>query len=111
MTILSPLKIVSGRAEKRSRDHAADPVFAIENSSSDIADLIKALYRYHLFVGGDLKHRIGGRIDDRLSGPDMLFAKLFDYLSARCGNISQDTRHRGVFDKTTYYLRRKSIRV
>src|SRR4249919_702698 len=82
VTVLSSLEIGGGVPEKRTSDNTTDPVFAVQDLPSDLADLIKPVDGNYFFVCSHLKYGIGRRIDYRFSGSKVFFAKLLDYFRA-----------------------------
>ena len=51
------------------------------------------------FVRGDLIDRVGGGVDDRLAGPDVLFSQRVENFGARGVAIAQDAGHAGRCDE------------
>ena len=78
-------------ASERPRDDAAD----LERQGQfarDAADLEQAIETESFLMRGDLQHRIGRGIDDRLAGRHMLFAKFDDDLGAGCMLVAEEAR-------------------
>ena len=77
--------------------------------AGDLADLIKTIDGNDLLVGRDLKNGIGRRVDDRLAGPDVLFAELLDDLGAARGMIAENAGHRRLRNKFIDNAWRKTV--
>src|SRR6202020_3526992 len=73
----------------RPCDDPIDAGGAGQHLSSRFAPSVEALERNDLFVGRDLKHRVGGRIEDGPPGREMLAAKPRDDLGTRSGDVPQ----------------------
>ncbi len=75
-------------ALERPRDHTADRVLACEQPAGRAAGRVQLLERHRLLVGRDLKHAVGGRVDDPASGALVLLAEQLDDLGARGGDVA-----------------------
>src|SRR5262249_54933139 len=71
---------IAGRARKRSRDDTTYTMRPIEQLACDFAHSIQLGDWNHVFMCGDLKNAVAGRVNDRLSGADVLFTKFLDDL-------------------------------
>ena len=89
MAVFGARECFGSFADERTRDDATDFVFAVEHFAGDLADFVLAFDWNNFFVRGDLKDRIGGRIDNRFAGFDMFFAELFDDLRAARRNVGK----------------------
>ena len=70
--VLGRLDPTNGRAITR-------PMFKrIAKPARDAAEIVESLEAERLLVRGDLEHRIGRGVADRLPGPEVLLAKLLD---------------------------------
>ncbi len=69
---------ISYRAGKGTRDHSANAIRPIEQLSRNLANPVQLGNRDHFFVRGNLEDAVARRVDDRKTGADVLFAKLFD---------------------------------
>jgi len=69
---------VSRRPGKGPRNHAPDFVWTIEHLARDFAHAVEIRNRDHIFMRRNLKDAVTGRVYDRKSGSDVLFAQLLD---------------------------------
>src|SRR5438105_9900009 len=72
------LEMAAARSDKWPRDDASDVVFAAHDLARDRADSPQLFDRDDLFVRRNLEYRVCGRVDDRKSGPHVLFAELVE---------------------------------
>ena len=110
MPVLSAIKRTR-LAQKRPRDHAPDFVFAVEYATRDLTQLVKTFERNHLFMRGDLKHRVRGCVNDRFACVDVLLAEHFDDLSSRSRYVAEYAGHIGFAHKAIDDHRRKAFRI
>jgi hypothetical protein len=72
----------AGRADERAGDHTADAHAAADDLERFFADPVLLVEGNHVFVRGNLKDAVGGGVDDRLPGPDVLRAQPLNDLRA-----------------------------
>jgi hypothetical protein len=66
-------------ARERPGNNPAEPVFAVQKSPCFQADLVEFLNGYDVLMGRDLKNAVRRSVDDRLAGPEMFRAEIFQY--------------------------------
>src|SRR5436190_9684962 len=89
LAIRGALEMSLARADKRPGDDATHVVLAAHHLARDRADAPQLLDRNHFFVRRDLKHGVGGRVDDRRAGAHVLLAELVEDHRSRRGLVSQ----------------------
>ena len=67
----------SGFTFERSGDDAADPV-AVAVLAGDSAHPVELFEGYDILVCGNLKHGVGGRVEDQFAGLHMLLAQVIE---------------------------------
>src|SRR5260221_7000048 len=81
---------VARRADERPRDYPANCVLAGEQPTRRLAHTIQLVEWDHFFVRRQLKDAVGGGVENRLAGAQMLGAELLDdrgagrWLIAKC---------------------------
>ena len=90
LAIAGARKVLAARAEERTRDHAPD-LQGIAQPARNPAKIIKALKSESLLMGGDLEHRVGGRVADRRQRSQVLFAVVLDHCGARSMAIGENS--------------------
>src|SRR5450432_1417608 len=100
---------ITGRADERPRNHAADFVRAAQDFARGFAHLVKFPKRDHLFVRGDLEDAIGGRVDNGRPRAHVVGAQLLDDLGAGSRPVTQRTAA-GPPLELAYDLGRKTVR-
>ena len=97
--------VVPRLADERAGDHAPNRMPAREDLAGDAAAVVELLERDRLLVGGDLEDRVGGRVDDPLAGPLVLFSELLDDLRSRGGPVADDPAARLVHERVDHLVR------
>jgi hypothetical protein len=101
---------MAGRAQKRTRNHAAHFRRTAQNIARRLANLIQFPQRDDLFVRRHLEHAVGGRVDDGRARAHVLGAQFLNDLGARGSLVAQ----RIAADPPLEFLHdlgRKSVRV
>ena len=80
-----------GPAGEWPRDHAAHGVLAHQHVARRRTRPVQLLERHRPLVRRHLEDRVGGRVDDPLAGPLVLFSELRDDLRARRRLVPQPT--------------------
>ena len=83
--------VVPGGAHKGSGNDAPHAVFALELLAGDAAIPVKLLQGNHFLMGSNLENRIGGGIDNQISGAHVLVAVELNGLGAGDGLIAEDS--------------------
>ncbi len=84
-------EVVRRVAHEGPRDHAAD-VVGIHLLAGDLAEAVEPLEAEAAFVAGDLEHRVGRGIEDRLAGGDVLGTERGDDVGARGMAVAEVAR-------------------
>src|SRR5205814_10456382 len=94
-----------------TRDDTADFVLAAQDIARRLGNSVEPFERDHLLVGGNLKYRISGGVNDRLAGLHMFFAKFLDDLSAARRKVAENSRHLRFADEAINDRFGKSVRI
>lgn len=78
-------------ADKRPGDDAGDAVLTTQKLPGNPAAFVKLRKRDNVVVRGDLKHAVGGCIDDQFACLKLTRSQFFDNLGARSGPVTDDT--------------------
>ena len=89
LAVRRALEGVRGFADERPRDDAAD-IERLGQLLRDRTDGVEPLETEMRLVRGDLKHRVGRGVADRLAGADVLLAQLADDVGAGGVAIAED---------------------
>src|ERR1700722_6705915 len=90
LAIAGARKVLGARAKERTRDHAPDLQW-IAQSARDPAKIVQPLEPKGLLMGGDLQHRVGGRVADGFQCSQVLFAIILDHRGARSVAIGENS--------------------
>jgi hypothetical protein len=85
-----------GVAVEGAGDHPPDGMLALEQPAGLPAPAVELVEGDDPLVGGDLEHRVGRGVDDRLAGLQVLGAELLDDLGARGWLVAEDAAADGV---------------
>jgi hypothetical protein len=70
--------------------------------------MVQFLEGNYVLVRGKLKDAIGGRVEDRIASPHMLFAQFFDNLCSGSNLVADDFASNGLLEGF-YEVRRKAM--
>ena len=91
---------------KRSCNNSSDSVFALEERTGFFAKFIKFFKWNYILMCGNLENAVRGGINDGLSGFNMLFSEISDYLGSAAGFVAKDIKTCCLFEHIDNFLRK-----
>src|SRR5215467_13463399 len=98
------------RSNEWPGDYSSHLIFAGKQRPRSLAPLIELVQRNDFFMGCNLKHAVGRRVHNWLSGSNMLLAQLFDYFGSRGSLVAQHLATDSLL-KLVDYPQRKPISI
>src|SRR3954471_8480303 len=104
MTASGPLEI-AWRAYKRTRDDASNAE-GICATPRDFANLVEPRDRHDLFMRRNLKDRVSGRVENRMTSAQVLRAEFVQDSGAAAREVSDKLDARVAFDRLHQFVRK-----
>ena len=101
---------VARLAVERARDHAAHRVLAGHHLARALARHEQVGLAQHVHVRGELEHGVGRRVEDHLTGGEVMRAEVLDHLGPAVRAVAAEAQTGGLLEPLDH-VRREALRI